>query len=885
MDYLYKIKDSVSQLASQASKALPGNQITKEYEIFELIGTAGPSLMWNIYRASKKSTKQRCAVWIFEKKKLDNWPKNERERFIELLKEGTVQLTRFRHPKLLRIEHSLEESRESIAFASEPLLGSLSSILVQLNKGNDDPDNINKLEDVEIRHGLLGLAEALSFLHLNAKVLHRNICANSILINTVLDWKLASFEYCVGMGNNADNNMVPTESFPHLACSSSQNIVTQMDLAFPSDIFGLGLLCFEIYNGKPLYDNQNKFVSFKNNPKQQTNITTTMLAKVPSEFHQDLRSCLAIEPNIRPDANEFTKMAYFDNVYVKTLNYFENLIQLDHNQKIVFYKGLVQVLDKFPKRCLFHKIISYLSFEFSTPNLIPFILPAVFRITELGSKSEFKKYILPKIVGVFPLEQPYQISLLLLQKMSLLMEKMADEDIKTHILPLIYNSLLNDNVRIQELCLDNIPTIAKVINRESMNKILPRLIKLATEGVVLSIKVQTLVCISKLLPNLEPWMVSDQIVPALPKINCREPGIMIAVLGIYQLAFENERFGLSSVTIGKIVLPYLISASVENTLNISQYEMFMMTIKKFMVKMENDQRSKLQLSSGQENSRTVPNFTELVNQITKQSENTVDPSIAVESLDEFFGKIATVDKKETISSGKPIQTTQQINVQKEPTQKMPPSNAFDFTEFYPSNNTSKPNAESFANIKIPAPPSTNPQNKTSNNSLINAFMPPTKNSRDSLMSSNINQVARNISSNTLMNNTNNGLMNNTNNGLMNNANSGLMNSANSGLMNNTNNSLMNSANNGLMNNASNGLMNNVMQNSGSSSNSFMIPSNSSNITWNSTGASNSKLDPFADLDPFAKKPSKPMNATNNLFNVDQQKTNTNVQHNLDDLFG
>jgi SCY1-like protein 2 len=114
----------------------------------------------------------------------------------------------------------------------------------------------------------------------------------------------------------------------------------------------------------------------------------------------------------------------------------------------------------------------------------------------------------------------------------------------------------------------------------------------------------SLVSISKLLPNLEPWMVTDQILPALPRINSKEPGLLMAVLGIYKLTHENERFGISREQCAKSVLPFLISTSVENTLNLSQFDQFMTLTKTLMTKVETEQRHRLQqLSAGQEEQR------------------------------------------------------------------------------------------------------------------------------------------------------------------------------------------------------------------------------------------------------------------------------------------
>lgn len=49
--------------------------------------------------------------------------------------------------------------------------------------------------------------------------------------------------------------------------------------------------------------------------------------------------------------------------------------------------------------------------------------------------------------------------------------------------------------------------------------------------VTYQVKVHALLCLSKLIDNLEPWMVTDQILPTLPKINSKEPGVLMACLG------------------------------------------------------------------------------------------------------------------------------------------------------------------------------------------------------------------------------------------------------------------------------------------------------------------------------------------------------------------
>ncbi|KAL0195774.1 hypothetical protein M9458_009346, partial [Cirrhinus mrigala] len=50
------------------------------------------------------------AVFVFDKKVIDRYQKFEKDQIIDSLKKGVQQLTRLRHPRLLTVQHPLEES-------------------------------------------------------------------------------------------------------------------------------------------------------------------------------------------------------------------------------------------------------------------------------------------------------------------------------------------------------------------------------------------------------------------------------------------------------------------------------------------------------------------------------------------------------------------------------------------------------------------------------------------------------------------------------------------------------------------------------------------------------------------------------------------------------
>ena len=44
-------------------------------------------------------------------------------------------------------------------------------------------------------------------------------------------------------------------------------------------------------------------------------------------------------------------------------------------------------------------------------------------------------------------------------------------------------------------------------------------------------RVSCLVCLGKLLPHLDRWLVLDEVLPLLPQVPTREPAVIMAVVG------------------------------------------------------------------------------------------------------------------------------------------------------------------------------------------------------------------------------------------------------------------------------------------------------------------------------------------------------------------
>lgn len=89
----------------------------------------------------------------------------------------------------------------------------------------------------------------------------------------------------------------------------------------------------------------------------------------------------------------------------------------------------------------------------------------------------------------------------------------------------------------------------------------------------IQVRVQGLVCLGQMLELLDRWFVLDEVLPALreiPTSSRSEPAVLMAILGVHQVALEHKKLGIPRDTLATKVLPFLVPLAVENGLNVQQ---------------------------------------------------------------------------------------------------------------------------------------------------------------------------------------------------------------------------------------------------------------------------------------------------------------------------
>uniref|UniRef100_A0A8P4KG68 SCY1 like pseudokinase 2 n=1 Tax=Dicentrarchus labrax TaxID=13489 RepID=A0A8P4KG68_DICLA len=638
---LNKLKSTVTKVTADVTSAVMGNPVTREFEVGRHIASGGPGMCWRIYNGTKKSTKQEVAVFVFDKKMIDKYQKFEKDQIIDSLKKGVQQLTRLRHPRLLTVQHPLEESRDCLAFCTEPVFASLSNVLGQWeNLPTPMPNDIKeyKLYDVETKYGLLQISEGLSFLHSGVKMVHGNLCPENIILNKSGAWKIMGFDFSISSANPSDAEPKYTckewePNLPPLCLPNPEYLAPEYILSVScdsaSDMYSLGVVMHAVFNeGKPVFqvNKHDIFKSFSRQLDQLSTMSPALLNKIPEEVREHVKMLLSVTPNVRPDADQITKIPFFDDVGAVTLQYFDSLFQRDNLQKSQFYKGLPKVLPKLPKRVVVYRILPALTSEFVNPDMVPFVLPNVLLIAEECTKDEYIRLILPDLTPVFKQQEPIQILLIFLQKMDLLLTKTPAEDIKNSVLPMVYRALEAPSVQIQELCLNIIPTFANLIDYPSMkNSLIPRIKSACLQTSSLAVRVNSLVCLGKILEYMDKWFVIDEILPFLQQIPSREPAVLMGILGIYKCTFSHKKLGIPKEHLATKSLPHLVSLSIDNNLNLNQFNSFMVVIRDMLSRMEAEHKTKLeQLHVMQEQQRSIN-----ITNPGSQSEETKSPSRSI----------------------------------------------------------------------------------------------------------------------------------------------------------------------------------------------------------------------------------------------------------------
>ncbi|CAB4059969.1 SCYL2 [Lepeophtheirus salmonis] len=499
-----------------------------------------PPGVQNSYGRSMKQLE--ASVFVFDKKSVEKLHKPKR-------KEAVTELLR------------QEENSDTLAFASEPIIGSLTNILSSNANSSFDIDSKGALYsgehrpsigslgsstnnnnsmgsstsnnnsshtttgtnavgtssnssssssvstikvdysfiDVEYRYGLSQITDALSFLHYTCRYIHRNVCPNSIYITKSGTWKLGGLDFIERMSDIDSKEVTCQQWTPRMPK------IAQPDL---------------------------NFVAPEIQHKSQCSIASDMFS-LAGVLNDQVKNILR-KYRQRPTAQILSLTQYFSDPAVQALQFLDVIGMKDPSQKSQFFRTtLTDVFPFVPRKLWFQHCWPLLEQEIRSQEVLAAVLEPVF--------------VFSKRVPVFCNPKSIQASVTMLEKLPIILEKTSDEDMKELILPLLFNALESKMSQIQMAAVSIVPSVLDYFDDEIIrNDILPKTrIVYEQNGGDVKIVLAVLACISKILDKLERSAIIDEVLPLLWEVKLHDVNVLVRVLEIYRMMLTEKRYGLS----------------------------------------------------------------------------------------------------------------------------------------------------------------------------------------------------------------------------------------------------------------------------------------------------------------------------------------------------
>ncbi|KAL6210161.1 hypothetical protein ACLB2K_021098 [Fragaria x ananassa] len=585
-----------------------GPRPLQDYELFYQIGSAGPALVWKLYNAKAARGGQHqyptVCVWVLDKKALSEarlragLSKAAEDAFLDIIRADAARLVRLRHPGVVHVVQALDENKNAMAMVTEPLFASVANAVGNLDNMAKVPKELKGMEMglLEVKHGLLQIAESLDFLHNNARLIHRAISPENVFITSSGAWKLGGFGFAIST-DQSSGNMANVQEFHYAEYDVEDSVLplqpslnyTAPELArskassagCSSDIFSFGCLAYHLIARKPLFDCHNNVKMYMNTLSY---LSSEAFSSIPSELVPDLQRMISTNESFRPTAIDFTGSPFFrDDTRLRALRFLDHMLERDNMQKSEFLKALSDMWKDFDARVLRYKVLPPLCAELRNLVMQPMILPMVLMIAESQDKNDFEVSTLPALVPVLTAAVGDTL-LLLLKHADLIINKTIPDHLILHVLPMIVRAYEENDARIQEEVLKKSASLAKKLDVQLVKQaILPRVHGLALKTTVAAVRVNALLCLGELIHTLDKRAILEilQTIRRCTDVDRSAPTLM-CTLGVSNSILKQHGVEFVAEHVLSILIPLLTAQQ----LNVQQFAKYMLFVKDILRKIE-----------------------------------------------------------------------------------------------------------------------------------------------------------------------------------------------------------------------------------------------------------------------------------------------------------
>ena len=561
--------------------------------------------LWKIYHGTHKVRKQEVCVFVFEKKLLEKYPKQEHSEILLTLKLEAQMLVKFKHPSLLGVVESFVEDKSTLGFVTERFDYSLNSWMANV-----------KPSKLEIKQMVIELAKAILFLHNDAHVVHNSLNPDVIFIDSNNKIKISGLSFSIEDPPIQGGDIDLTKHNPPSAHNiNTQNAVLALpDLSFiapelvinnkcfySSDMFSLGLIIYQMLKDH-LGDNKthllvklsnNSINTYKNFMNSFESYLTTKL-KFENDDNFLLSKLLQKQYNARPRVREIIDTPWFNDPKLKALNFIMNLESNDQKKNVEFLEKLPKIIGMFEKKIIIKRFLPALLKAIKVETLINPCLPAIFCICESPTfKVDFSREVWTKLKDLFKLRSlPAAAIYFLISKVQYIGEHISQTEFSQNFLNLICKAMDCNVPKIQLVVSNNLKFIAN--NTDSLsfkNQIFPRIMQVVSSTNSKTLKLSLLNNIKDLYTKLDQNLINDKLLATLEKVRKADGNneVCMAICDIYK---EISKV-VSLEGIANKILPNLITMLVTANITKSNFDKIMELVSSYLDQIKKNRYNEL----------------------------------------------------------------------------------------------------------------------------------------------------------------------------------------------------------------------------------------------------------------------------------------------------
>ncbi|KAH1055241.1 hypothetical protein J1N35_033306 [Gossypium stocksii] len=375
-------------------------------------------------------------------------------------RNGVKRLRTVRHPNILSFLYSTEVetvdgsgTKVTIYIVTEPAMP-LSEKIKELSLEGTQRDEY-------YAWGLHQIAKAVSFLNNDCKLVHGNVCLESVVVTQTLDWKLHAFDVLSeydGTSGTATGPMLPYEwlvgsQYKSAELAKSDWVAIRKSPPWAIDSWGLGCLIYEIFSGMKL----GKTEELRNT------------ASIPKSLLPDYQRLLSSTPSRRLNASKLIENSeYFQNKLVDTIHFMEILSLKDSVEKDTFFRKLPNLTEQLPRQIVLKKLFPLLTCALEYGSAAAPALTALLKIGSWLSAEEYTLKVLPTIIKLFA-SNDRAIRVALLQHIDQYGESLSAQVVDEQVYPHVATGFVDTSSILRELTLKSMLIMAPKLSQRNLS--------------------------------------------------------------------------------------------------------------------------------------------------------------------------------------------------------------------------------------------------------------------------------------------------------------------------------------------------------------------------------------------------------------------------------